>query len=615
MRPVTFTKILLVGAPNSGKTSLFNWLTGSSLRSVNYAGATVELNTGLLLERYGAGKIEVLDTPGMVGWDFPSPEEAVTKTELKLNEPPKTLLIFVLDATQIARQTALWLRVAKLGFPSVVALTMSDLVQDVSFSEFALEEELGSPVVKIDGRLGGGIDQLFRRNAVVSSKFLNAPSDPESARAVAQGIEAKILGKAKLHLQPIHQQLDHLFLESALGPIIFFGVMTLLFTTVFWVAQPLMDGVDWGFRLLANGITDILGQGLIAQFLADGVVTGVGSVFTFVPQIVLVAAGLMVLEDSGYLARAATVVDRPLRALGLSGKSFVPLLTAHACAVPAALSARTISNRKERLLTLFMIPMMTCSARLPVYSLLIGFLLSGSSAWIQGLLMTGLYIFGFIAGGLVTLLISRNVKSDQESFFMMELPPYRLPQARQIFSQTLRKVISYLKNAGPVILILSLLIWGASTFPNYREQDTETRLKSSYLTRLGQAMDPVFAPMGQDWRVGVGILSAFAAREVFVSTVAIIFHASEDNEDLQEMKLQELMRNAVRSDGSPLFSIASVVSLILFFMIALQCLSTVGVVFRESGSLKFTIAQLVGLNLLAYVLSVILFQSLKLAGL
>lgn len=610
---MSFTKILLVGAQNCGKTSLFNWLTGSSLRSVNYAGATVELSIGVLLERYGAGPIEILDTPGMVGWDFPSSEEGVTKMELELSAPEKTLLVFVMDATQIARQAVLWQRVARLGFPTVVALTMSDLVQDVSFSELTLEKELGCSVVKVDGRLGGGVDQLFHRKAKVPTQ--NVPADSDLMEARARDIEAKVLGKDKLHLSPIHQRLDRLFLKSALGPVIFFGVMTLLFTTVFWIAQPLMDGVDWVFQLLAQRITDVLGQGLVGQFLADGVVTGVGSVLTFVPQIVLVAAGLMVLEDSGYLARAATVVDRPLRALGLSGKSFVPLLTAHACAVPAVLSARTISNRKERLLTLFMIPMMTCSARLPVYGLLIGFLLSDSPAWTQGLLMTGLYIFGFVVGGAVTVFVSRHMKSDQESFFMMELPPYRLPQARQILSQTFRKVISYLKKAGPIILLLSLLIWGASTFPNFDENDTEARLKSSYLTRLGQVMDPVFEPMGQDWRVGVGILSAFAAREVFVSTVAIIFHASGESEDAQNPRLRQLLSSAVRSDGSPLFSVASVTSLILFFMIALQCLSTVGVVLRESGSLKFTIAQLVGLNLLAYASSVILFQSLKLAGL
>lgn len=625
---MNYSKILLVGSPNSGKTSIFNWLTGSSLRSVNYAGATVEVNAGDLLPVYlGPGnltskKILVLDTPGLVAWDYTSPEETVTKEELLLSSKiqtesteKQTLVIFVMDATQISRQLLLLMRIADLGLPTLVAMTMADMISETPLSTAALTAELGVPVVVVDGRLGGGLLDLSKKIAEARSPTIPRSKDSQTLHQQANTIEEIAFGKRSFHRSKANQKLDQLFLASPFGPLIFFGIMAVLFTSVFWLAQPLMDGIDFGFQLLGKVILENWGNHLLAQFVADGIITGIGSVMTFVPQIVFVSAGLMILEDSGYLARAAAVVDKPLRILGMNGKSFVPLLMAHACAVPAVLASRTISNRKERLLTLFMIPMMTCSARLPVYGLMIGFLLASSPAWIKGILMTFLYFLGFLAGALTTKFISKYIPSTDETFFMMELPPFRRPHFQQILSQSLRRLLSYLKNAGPVILILSLLIWGASTFPNLTEQNKELRLKSSYLASMGQVMEPIFEPMGQDWRVGVGILSAFAAREVFVSTVAILFQIDEDDDGITTTRLTETMGSTKRADGTPLFSIASVFSLIIFFMIALQCLSTVGVVLKESGSLQFTLAQLTILNLLAYALSVVVFQSLKLAGL
>ncbi|MBX9765770.1 MAG: ferrous iron transporter B, partial [Bdellovibrionales bacterium] len=566
---MSFSKILLVGSPNSGKTSVFNWLTGSSLRSMNYAGATVEVNAGNLLPVYGGSwngdnrKVLVLDTPGMVGWDYPSPEEYVTKKELHLSsqgDKQQTLVIYVMDATQISRQLLLLMRIAELGLPTLVALTMTDMIAETPVSIPVLSAELALPVVTVDGRLGGGLIELFKMVPDAHVPEFKGAKDLEALHQRAGTIEERALGKKQVALSETHQKLDQLFLASAIGPVIFFGIMAVLFTSVFWLAQPLMDGIDAGFQFLARLISETWGDNFFSQFVGNGIITGVGSVMTFVPQIVFVSAGLMILEDSGYLSRAATVVDKPLRLLGLNGKSFVPLLMAHACAVPAVLASRTISNRKERLLTLFMIPMMTCSARLPVYGLMIGFLLASSPAWVKGILMTFLYLLGFFAGAITTKIVSKYIPSTEESFFMMELPPYRTPQFRQIFSQSLRRLMSYLKNAGPVILVLSLLIWAASSFPNFSEQNKELRLKSSYLAKVGEFMNPVFEPMGQDWRVGVGILSAFAAREVFVSTVAILFQINEDDDGVAQKRLTEVMGSATRRDGSPLFSVASVLS-------------------------------------------------------
>ncbi len=334
------------------------------------------------------------------------------------------------------------------------------------------------------------------------------------------------------------------------------------------------------------------------------------------PQIFILFVGISLLEDSGYLARAAALVDRPLSWIGLNGKAFVPLLSGFACAVPAIMAARSVNNPKARWLTVFILPFMTCSARLPVYALLLSFLFFGSNSFWPGIALTALYLGAVVLGGVASAVLARFVKVPDRGFFLMELPLYRRPRMKSVLINSVNRTKAYVKRSGPVIFTFAVLIWVASTFPNFRAHGPE-RLRSSYAAMAGQYLEPVFQPMGADWRVGVGLLSAFAAREVFVSSLAVVMNVADmgnDDASLQNSLIRN-MQQAERPDGSRLFTAASVTALILFFMIALQCMSTVGVVVREMKSWKYALVQLVSMNIAAYAVAVTVFQVLKAMGL
>jgi ferrous iron transport protein B len=399
------------------------------------------------------------------------------------------------------------------------------------------------------------------------------------------------------------------------GLVFFVIFMSLIFTSIFWAAAPLMDAVDSAFGALASWAVDSLAsRPLLSDFVGNAVIGGLGSVLIFLPQIFILFLGISYLEDSGYMARAASLIDRPLSKLGLNGRSFVPLLSGYACAIPAMMAARTISSKKERFLTVFIVPLMSCSARLPVYALLLSFLLVGTSAWWGGLALAFIYLGSLVVGAVASGVANKILKTNEDSMFMLELPVYRRPQLRTILKQVLSKTRSYIVKAGPVIFVLSLFIWAASTFPNYQAEDQTDRLTKSYAAEVGRMIEPVLEPMGVDWRVGVGLISAFAAREVFVSTLAVVFHITEENEDSLQASLLQQMRQATFPDGTAIFTVASVVGLILFFMIALQCVATVGVARREFGSWKWALTQLVVFNLVAYILAVVAVQGLRLVG-
>ncbi|MES2855112.1 MAG: ferrous iron transporter B, partial [Bdellovibrionota bacterium] len=408
------------------------------------------------------------------------------------------------------------------------------------------------------------------------------------------------------------KMIDSVLLHPVFGLLVFFGLMAAIFSSIFWAAAPAMDFIDGTLSSFAERVLAFDPNNLLFQFLANGVIASVAAVAVFLPQIFILFVGIIILEDSGYLARSATLMDRPLSKLGLGGRSFVSLLSGYACSVPAMMAARTINSRKERWLTLFVVPLMSCSARLPVYALLLAFLFHDEPGK-AGLALAIIYFASLVVGAIAALIASKMVKFDDRSFFMLELPVYRAPRPKLVIRQALTRTNGYIRRAGPAIFVFALIVWLGTTFPNFREEDSTVRLNSSYAAQIGQVIEPVFEPMGGDWRTGVGLISAFAAREVFVSSLAVVFQVADENEDTMQDTLLSKMTEAKAPNGMPLFTVATVLGLIVFFMIALQCLSTVVVAQREAGSWKFAI-MLAVFNIVAYTLAVAIVQGLRAVG-
>lgn len=659
----------LIGMPNSGKTTLFNTLTGSNFKTSNYPGATVEYSTGKLIEKFGFASY-VLDSPGIISLNPSSPDEVVTIDGL-FNNPKfgvPDVVIVTCDCTQLSRQLFLIKQVIDSGFNTIAAVTMNDLLakKGLELSGEKLSEILGCPVIKVNSKTGEGISSLIEQAKTEYANYHNngkeskihkpeKPTEKEIALLYdyTEETESKVIfpidkkididavnRKAfhNLHRKP-HEtslKLDRFFLHPFWGIIIFIISMGLIFTSIFWIAQPLMDLVDSGFSSLSGLVADALPQGTwYTDLITNGLINGFGSVMVFVPQIVILFILLGILEDTGYLARAAMLIDKPLSKFGLNGRSFIPMLSGYACAIPAMMAARTISNRRERYLTIMIIPLMSCSARIPVYALLLAFIIPPDKPWLGGIGLGALYLFSLIAGAVVAGIISKFKKTDEKSTFMLELPPYRVPVFRHIFKNTYYKALSYVKQAGPIIIIISLILWALTYFPNTNpdieifnkqglteEQISKIaeseRLNTSYGATIGKyVFEPVLKPLGWDWRVGISLLSAFAAREVFVSAMAITFsitESDEDEENLQRSILQS-MREAKSTDGTrPVFTTASTIALIIYFMFAMQCLSTIAVARKETGSWKIPMLQIVVYTVMAYILALITYNGLNLIG-
>jgi ferrous iron transport protein B len=642
-------RVILVGAPNSGKTTLYNWLTGSRAKVVNYPGSTVDYQIGTLAGhwrgnlKFAEGAFDdwhFFDTPGTHSLSPNSEDERVTLQLLRDSPTEKSLIVLVVDGTQLERFLPLALHLKDLQVPFVLAVTMMDELKKISVSlnRQTLSASLGAPVVEIQGLLGGGIAELLGAIQNVQPQPLASLISENLVKDFSREAWEKILQRAKTtavqalsremgltELRFWTQKIDTWVLHPWLGPSIFLTVMILLFASIFWLAAPVMDVVDQFFSWLGHLAAVGLGEGLLGQFTAQGVIPGFAAVLVFVPQIFILFVGIGALESSGYLARAATLIDRPLSAFGLSGRSFVPLLSGFACAVPAMMATRNLSSRRERWIVNFIIPLMTCSARLPVYSLLLAFLFWDKSPWIAGTVLAAIYLFSLFLGGLAAGLLHTILPQRNSSFLMMDLPVYRRPRLRGILWQSFSRALSYVKRAGPVIFLFALLIWLGTTFPRVSNPSSGSPsaasseappLSDSYLGRAGQIVEPIFSPMGADWRVGVSLLSAFAAREVFVSSLGVILQIEQtpsvQSDGGEQEQLLHSMVAAKRADGSPLFTVASVAALIVFFMVALQCMSTVAIAIKESGSWQFALGQLVIFTLGAYLLAVLTYQTLRL---
>lgn len=615
--------VAVVGSPNSGKTTLFNWLTGSKFKTVNYAGSTVECHRGRTLPVYGE-PLTVLDTPGIYSLQPHGRDEEVTLESLTSTDEVRAVIL-VVDGTQLNRQLYLVRQIQELGIPMVIAVTMIDIVKDSGrrIDLMKLSELTDAPVVQVDGRLGGGVRDVVEAARTLAEVHFHRHmsrlqwDDERIEREIAT---AESWTKQVAYKAPDRQTLDHLrkfdriLLHPYWGILTFLLIMGVLFSSIFWLASPLMDLVDGSFSWLATSLHDLLGDNALSDFLANGVVAGVGAVLVFVPQIFILFFGFTLLEDSGYLARAATIVDRPLNKLGLSGRAFVPILSGFACAVPAIMASRNIRSSRERWITVFIIPFMTCSARLPVYALLLTFLFHGANAWMGGIALTALYVGGFTIGAVAAAILNRILKPTADSHFLMELPIYRWPKPDFTLRIALRRTHNYLRRAGPTIFFFVLVLWVGTHFPYKPHVTPEVQLSESVVGQVGQAVEPVFRPMGLDWRAGLGMISAFVAREVFVSSLAVIYSIADTDESSMQETLLSRMREASFSDGSLIFTPASVAGLTIFFMIALQCLSTTSVTWREMGSWKYAFGQLVAMNVLAYVVAVSVVQMLRFWG-
>jgi ferrous iron transport protein B len=593
--------VAIVGPPNSGKSTLFNRLTGLRQKVANFPGVTVE-------HRMGKVKLDddrdvfVVDLPGVYSLSPRSEDERVTHDVLQgqmkgLPKPDAVLLI--LDSTNLSRHLVLAAPVLSLGLPTLVILNMADDLAgrggEIDSAELAMQ--LGSPVALVSAAKGEGIDKVFQflagttRGAAAQKPLMELPVIQDIPRCRAWAANAGSKAKYQAPAPPVWtRRLDAIFLHPVAGPLIFLLVVIGVFETIFSGAAPLMDGIDHFRKVSGLWIGSMIHNDALRSLVINGVWSGVGSVVKFLPQILLLFLFIGILEDSGYLARAALIADRTMARVGLQGKSFIPLLSAYACAVPAIMATRTIESKRDRLATILIAPFMTCSARLQPYTLLIAAFFPEHPV----VALLGLYVIGFLAAiGTAKLLKSTILKSTRSSF-VMEMPPYRWPTLRSLGLRLVDRSKIFLRRAGTVILAVAIVIWVLGSLPLHNGKPPA--IENSLEAKIGHAVEPAIRPLGFNWKVGIGLISSLAAREVIVATLATIYGMEEDTDE-RSTNLQE----AVRHDLTP----GGAAALLVFFAFAMQCMSTIAVVRRETGGWKWPAAQFAYMTVFAYVTALI----------
>ena len=614
-RSVPSPLIALVGNPNCGKTALFNILTGSRQKVANYAGVTVERKEGSLLTPSGA-RIRILDLPGAYSLDPLTPDEQVTADVLlgrRAGESAPDFVVCVTDATNLRQNLRLVLSLKRLGLPMVVALNMTDIARrkGIVIDAAKLAVELGVPVVETVGVKTTGVKALI--------KMLDSIAMPERVRRAAawqplsrgdlehdQAEVRRILGKVGadgLEGVTLSDRLDALVLHPLLGPVILAVILFLVFQAVFAWAQVPMDEIKLGIASFGNWLGSELPNSLIKDLLINGVLAGVGSVLVFLPQIIILFFFILVLEDSGYLPRAAFLLDRVMGSVGLSGRAFIPLLSSFACAIPGIMATRTIQNPRDRLATIMIAPLMTCSARLPVYALIIGAFIPRRSIWggmeLQGVVLFALYVIGVVSAMAVAFVLKRAGKRGGFQSLMLELPAYHWPNLRNLGIGLWQRVEIFMSRVGTIILALMVILWALSSFPAPPPGATGPAIQYSIAGHLGAWLAVLFKPIGFNWQISIALVPGLAAREVAVGALGTVYALSATGNDVSSA-LTPLITQS--------WSLPTALSLLAWYVFAPQCLSTLATVKRETNSWRYPIIMAAYLFAMAYVGSWITFR-------
>ncbi len=685
-------RVVVLGPPNTGKTSLFNRLAGTNLRVGNYPGVTVE-GTSARIDLPHVGPIDLVDLPGTYSLSGRSGEERIAVDALlgrNGHALPDAVLVLC-DATHLEHNLYLALQVLELSVPTLVVLNMADEAtrQGVDIDLAALSERLGAPVVAVSARTGQGVDDLLPRAAgllraaeraappiayppavIEAADSLDLPhralalwallsveagseeetEDPalaarvEAARAGFDGeedIDAAIVGarygfidrdlmpcvvRSRSGGRSLTDRIDAVLVHPAWGFLLFLVIMTVLFQGLFSWSDPAIGVVESLIGALADGTRAVLPDGIVEDFVADGLIAGVGSVLVFLPQILLLFLLIGLMEDSGYMARIAFLMDRIMKSVGLHGRAFVPMLSGFACAVPAVLATRTMERRRDRFLTMMVVPLTLCSARLPVYTLLIAALYPAGDQGnvpVQGLLLAGMYVFSIAVALVAAAVLGRTVLKGRNEPLLLELPPYRLPRLNTVWRMMWDRTRIFLTEAGTVILACTIILWALLAFPRMSEERAEAlgpqeaaavSLQESYGGRLGQAIEPAIAPLGFDWKIGVGLIGAFAAREVFVATMGVVYGVGGDVDETSTT-LREKIRAEAHADGRPVYTPLVGFSLMVFFALACQCMSTLAAVKRETRSYRWPVFLFVYMTALAWLCSFAIYQGGRAMGL
>jgi ferrous iron transport protein B len=614
--PSPAVRIALVGNPNSGKTALFNALTGSRQKVANYAGVTVERKEGTVVTPAGR-TLQILDLPGTYSLRARSPDEAVTRDAVLgtlQGEQEPDVLIAVADATNLRLVLRLVLELKQVGRPFVLALNMFDIAQrqGLRIDVEGLSKALGAPIVPTVATRRRGIEALIAAADALSldrTEGQNTWQAPTAAQIRSAHGEAQRLLRA--HVRPPERpdtltgRIDGLLLHPVGGLLILLALLFVMFQAVFTWAGPMMDAIELGFSSLASLVATVTPEGLLRGLINDGLIAGVGSVLVFLPQILILFFFIILLEDSGYMARAAFLMDRIMGGAGLHGRAFIPLLSSLACAIPGIMATRVIDQRRDRLTTILVAPLMTCSARIPVYTLIIGALIPDRTLWgfvsLQGLVMFGLYAAGIVSTLLVSFVIQRLFWRTQSEPFMMELPAYKQPDPATVARQLWQRASIFINRAGRIILPLMVLVWVLSTFPYPPQGATGPAIDYSFAGMIGHAIEPLLRPIGFNWQMSVALVPGMAAREVAVAALGTVYAVGENGGALSAILTQQ-------------WSLASGLSFLAWYIFAPQCVATLGVVKRETNSWIWPTVMFAYMLALAYGASFLVFNAARALG-
>ncbi len=675
-KELSLKKIALLGNPNVGKSSLFNSLTGLNQQVGNFPGVTVEKKTGLC-RFLNQEQTEIIDLPGLYSLFVKSADEAVVLETLIDPNTQINLLLVVLDACNLERSLMLYTQALDLGYDAIPLLTMNDLAKKrgIKVDLQELSKNLKQAIFEINPRKHKGIKELkafladynpvkkeadsdFKNRLMLGQFDLMKSLSSESKKISREELEKsgkdstdvqledtlqrmntvhELLGTAinfeKVSKKNSTASIDKVITHPIFGYLIYLGVLMLIFQFIFSVAEYPMNWIDSSFASINAWLKSVLPQSAITDLLTEGIIAGIGGIIIFIPQIAILFAFIAVLEESGYMSRVVYLMDKPMRMFGLNGKSVVPLISGAACAVPAIMSARGIDSYKERLITIFVTPFISCSARLPVYIIIIALVIPEGTFLgfsYKGLSLMGLYLLGIFAALLTATAMSFILKTKDKSLFLIDLPSYRMPRWKNIGITVYQKSGSFVLEAGKIILAISVILWalasyGPTTAMKLAEQKTEEmmlenpalnkeevlsaqKLEASFIGHFGHFIEPAIRPLGYDWKVGIALITSFAAREVFVGTLGTIYSVGEQDFD---QKLVDKMRNETFSNGNKVFNLASGFSLLVFYVFAMQCMSTVAIVYRETGGWKWPIIQLIYMSGLAWAAAFVTYNLLS----